>query len=64
MNADILQASQVTKRFASHPVLRGLDLEVPRGSVLGLLGRNGSGKSTFLQCAVGLLKIDGGQLRV
>ncbi|MEO1366727.1 MAG: ABC transporter ATP-binding protein, partial [Acidobacteriota bacterium] len=43
-------------------VLRGLDLQVPRGSVVGLLGRNGSGKSTFLQCAVGLLKIDGGQL--
>ncbi|MEM1182269.1 MAG: ABC transporter ATP-binding protein [Acidobacteriota bacterium] len=62
MSFDVLEASQVTKRFSSHQVLRGVDLSVPQGSVMGLLGRNGAGKSTLLQCAVGLLKVDGGEL--
>lgn len=62
MSVDVLEASQVTKRYSSKEVLRGVDLRVPRGCVLGLLGRNGAGKSTFLKCAVGLLKVDSGTL--
>jgi len=36
--------------------LRGVDLQVPRGTVLGLLGKNGSGKTTLLKCMLGLLR--------
>ena len=41
-------------------VLEGVDLEVPRGSVVGLLGRNGAGKSTLIKCSLGLLHPDQG----
>jgi len=45
-------------------VLRGVDLEVPRGSFVGLIGNNGSGKSTLLKIIAGLLVPDAGDVRV
>jgi ABC-type polysaccharide/polyol phosphate transport system ATPase subunit len=45
-------------------VLRGVDLEVPRGSFVGLIGNNGSGKSTLLKIIAGLLVPDAGNVRV
>ncbi|MGA0038611.1 MAG: ABC transporter ATP-binding protein [Pirellulales bacterium] len=57
------------KRFrtgwaASKTVLAGIDLVVPRGTIVGLLGVNGSGKTTLLKTLVGLLKADAGEARV
>ncbi len=45
-------------------ILEGIDFEVPRGSVLGLIGRNGSGKSTLLKLIAGILKPDAGRIEV
>ena len=45
-------------------VLAGVDLEVPRGGIVGLLGVNGSGKTTLLKILVGLLKAEAGTARV
>jgi ABC-2 type transport system ATP-binding protein len=47
-------------RFA----LRGIDLDVPEGSVLGLVGPNGAGKSTLLRMLVGLVRADVGRVTV
>jgi ABC-2 type transport system ATP-binding protein len=52
-------AKRLRKRFDEKAVLDGVDLEIPRGTVVGLLGTNGSGKTTFLKCLVGLLKCTG-----
>src|SRR5512145_1331090 len=46
------------------PVLKGLDVTVPRGEVFGYLGPNGSGKTTTLKILVGLLRPDGGEAHV
>jgi ABC-2 type transport system ATP-binding protein len=46
------------------PVLKGLDLTVPRGEVFGCLGPNGAGKTTTLKILVGLLRMDEGEARV
>lgn len=54
----------LTKWFGSHLALDGLDLEVPAGSCFGLVGPNGSGKSTTLRSVVGLVRPDGGTIRV
>jgi len=43
-------------------VLRGLSLEVPKGSIVALLGANGAGKSTTLKAISGLLKSEDGQI--
>ncbi|MBW1713018.1 MAG: ATP-binding cassette domain-containing protein, partial [Deltaproteobacteria bacterium] len=44
--------------------LREVNLEVPRGDFLALIGPNGGGKTTFLKLLLGLLKPDRGQIRV
>jgi ABC-2 type transport system ATP-binding protein len=44
--------------------LDGLDLSVPQGGVFGFLGPNGSGKTTTIRCLLGLVRPDGGDLRL
>ena len=52
----VITTTNLTKHFGAVEALRGLDLEVPRGSVFGYLGRNGSGKTTTIKLLLGLLK--------
>ncbi len=52
------------KAFADHRVLQGLDLEVPEGCSLVVIGGSGSGKSVLLKCILGLLEADAGSILV
>ena len=54
----------VVKLFGRMRALDDLAVEIPAGVTYCLLGPNGSGKTTFIRAAVGLLKLDGGDLRV
>jgi phospholipid/cholesterol/gamma-HCH transport system ATP-binding protein len=47
-----------------HPILRGINLEIPRGCLYGLIGPGASGKSVLLKCVAGLLRPQAGELRV
>lgn len=65
MTGEAVIASQgVCKNFGDKEVLRGVDLSIPRGSVVGLLGKNAAGKTTLIKCLLGLLKVHSGTLRV
>ena len=46
----VLRIEALHKRFGSHHVLRGIDLEVQRGDRIAIIGSSGSGKSTLLRC--------------
>ena len=54
----------LTKSFGEVHALRGIDLSVPRGTVLGVLGPNGAGKTTAVRILVTLLQPDGGRALV
>ena len=54
----------LTKFYGDKHVLRGLDLQVPTGSVLALLGPNGAGKTTTVEILQGLRRRDGGSVTV
>lgn len=54
----------VTKRFGNHTAVDHLDLEVPQGSIYGLLGPNGSGKTTSIRMIMGILHPDQGQVEL
>ncbi|MDH3592666.1 MAG: ATP-binding cassette domain-containing protein, partial [Planctomycetota bacterium] len=54
----------VSKRFGSHQAVDDLSLEVPRGSIYGFIGPNGSGKTTTLRMILHILHPDNGQIQV
>ena len=53
MNDTPIELQGIVKSYGKKHVLTGLDLAVPKGSVLGLLGTNGAGKTTLIKCALG-----------
>jgi ABC-2 type transport system ATP-binding protein len=59
-----VDASDVRKRFGDIEALAGLALSVAAGEILGLLGPNGSGKTTFIRAVAGLVRVDGGRISV
>jgi ABC-2 type transport system ATP-binding protein len=64
MSQAALVFEKVTRRFGRRTALNELDLAVQPGTVLGLVGRNGAGKTTSLRMAHGLLFPDAGRIRV
>jgi len=64
MESWAVEASGLHKRFRDVHAVRGLDLQVKRGEVFGLLGPNGAGKTTSLEMLEGLVKPDGGEIRI
>lgn len=58
----MLQVTELTAAYGSVPVLNGVSLDVAKGEVLALLGRNGVGKTTLLRCVTGLLPPLGGRV--
>jgi ABC-2 type transport system ATP-binding protein len=59
-----IRTENLTKRYGDQVALDGLSLDVPEGSVFGLLGENGAGKTTTLQILLGLLAPDAGKAEV
>lgn len=59
-----VEATGLVKRYGGRRVLAGLDLRVPRGGVHGLLGPNGSGKTTSIRILLGLVRANAGSVRL
>jgi len=60
----MVKAQEVCKSFGALKVLKGITLEVGKGEVLCMVGRSGSGKSTFLRCINHLEQVNAGRLYV
>ena len=58
----ILAAKSISKSFDKRVILRKIDINLNKGEMLGLLGSNGAGKSTFMNIVLGLLKCDFGDI--
>ena len=58
---NIIDVRGLTKSFGPRQVVRGVDLDVRRGEILGFLGPNGSGKTTTIRMLCGLLRPDAGE---
>lgn len=54
----------LTKRFGSLDVLRGIDLDVASGRVVGIVGPNGAGKTTLIKSLLGLTRPTSGEIRI
>lgn len=59
---ELIRAENVTRRFGSHEVLRGVSFSVRQGETLCILGGSGGGKSTLLKVLIGALRPSGGRV--
>lgn len=59
-----LEVWQVSKTYGTVQALTDVSFAVPRGQIVGLLGPNGAGKSTTMKAVLGLIRPDGGTIRV
>src|SRR5689334_515535 len=62
--SNIIEIQDLKFAYGANQVLKGINLKVPRGSVVAILGTSGSGKSTLLRLIGGQLKPASGQVRV
>jgi len=60
----MIEVRQLVKRFGKLEVLKGLDLSVRKGSIYGLVGPNGTGKTTLLKLLAGIYRPDKGSIMV
>lgn len=64
MSTPVLSAREVSKRFGSIQAVDRLSLDLAPGEILGLLGANGAGKTTFIRMLCGLIPADSGTIEV
>lgn len=59
----VLSVSKLWANYGGTPILQGVDLTVRKGEIVGLIGRNGVGKTTTMRCLIGLLPAASGSIR-
>ena len=64
MSENIVQIENLVKRYGNLVALDHLNLKIAEGEIFGLLGPNGSGKTTAINCMLSLLKYDKGTIRI
>jgi ABC-2 type transport system ATP-binding protein len=62
--ADALVVEGLRKRYGANEALKGVDLRIGEGELVGLLGPNGAGKSTLVKITCGLVRATGGRVQV
>ena len=60
----MIHIENLVKRYGSITALNHLNLDIREGEIFGLLGPNGSGKTTAISCMLSLLKYDKGSIRI
>lgn len=60
----IVEVKNLVKRYSELTALDHFNLNIKEGEILGLLGPNGSGKTTFINCLLSLLKYDKGEIKI
>ena len=61
---NVIEVKHLAKSYKSNKAVDDLSLEVKEGEILGLLGPNGSGKTTTMNCILALLKFDDGKIKI
>lgn len=60
----VIQVKQLSKSYHNIPAVENVNIEIPRGTIFGLLGANGAGKSTTIECILGTKKPDTGMASI
>jgi len=58
----VIETRQLTKRYGTQTVVDGVNIQVKKGRIYGLLGRNGAGKTTVMKMLLGLTSVSSGEI--
>lgn len=61
---NLLEIKDVNKKFGDKQILHDINVVIPRGKIIGLLGKNGTGKSTLIKLINDLLTVDSGEILI
>ena len=61
---ELIKCTNVNKKFGDKHILKDINLTIPRGKIIGLLGKNGMGKSTLIKLINDLLTLTSGEILV
>ncbi|MCR5452351.1 MAG: ABC transporter ATP-binding protein [Lachnospiraceae bacterium] len=64
MSEAILKLDNIKKSYGSHDVLKGVNMQVNRGDIYGLIGKNGAGKTTIFKMILGLSEMNSGEVSI
>lgn len=64
MGESVITLKGINKNYGKHQVLKGVDLEINKGDIYGLVGKNGAGKTTIFKIILGLSEYQGGTLSI
>ncbi len=64
MEENIIKIRNLFKKFGNQEVLKGVNLDIPKGKITVIIGRSGGGKSVLLKHIIGLIKPDSGEIYV
>ncbi|HEY4629007.1 MAG TPA: ABC-F family ATP-binding cassette domain-containing protein [Flavobacterium sp.] len=62
MGSKIIELHKISKKFKDHVIMNNFSFDFQRGERIGIIGKNGTGKSTFLNLLTGTLPLDGGKV--
>lgn len=60
----VIEVDNISKGFGDHALIENLSFNIPRGAIVGIIGGNGAGKTTFLRMLVGQEQPDSGEIRL
>jgi len=60
----VLEVAGLWANYGATPILQGVDMTIRKGEIVGLIGRNGVGKTTTMRCLIGLLRATAGWIRL
>ena len=64
MSEAVIKLENVKKSYGNHEVLKGVNMQVNRGDIYGLIGRNGAGKTTIFKMILGLSEVNEGDISI
>ena len=64
MSEAIIELKNIKKHYGNHEVLKGVNMQINRGDIYGLIGKNGAGKTTIFKMILGLSEITDGTVSI
>ena len=61
---ELIECKKLCKSYDEKQVIKDVNLKIPKGKIIGLLGKNGTGKTTLIKSILNIIKYDSGEIKI